>query len=141
MKLVNKENKDVRERFENLYTRSRLTRTRTPDSFNKHAPGTSLFDGTEATPLKPARRTDNGGHHPPRARRRIAFGPSEQTEATNGSPRKLGGQRLAGKDGGCRRATEDGSLARPAHHLRRRSRSLSPRAVSKVSRGDCLLVF
>ena len=107
-----------------------MIRTRTPDSFNKHAPpGTSLLDGTEATP-QPLRRTDGAAHHPPRARRRIAFGPSEPSGAS-GSPRHSArGSPLV--DGSSRRATEDGFALRPSPHFRRRSRSLSPRATPKV---------
>lgn len=106
-----------------------MIRTRTPDSFNKHAaPGTSLFDGTEATP-QPLRRPDGGASYPPRARRRIAFGAVEPAGARLSPRNNARGSALTDS----RRATEDGFTSRPPPHFRRRSRSLSPRATPKVT--------
>lgn len=113
---------------------SRMTRIRTPDSFNKHAPpGTSLFDGTEATPQRPDRRPGSAATQAPRARRRIAFGPAEIVGALPSySSAYIGGQKQAKAERAGRRATEDGSAIKQSQHLRRRSKSLSPRAVCKA---------
>ena len=109
----------------------RTLRARTPDSFNRHAaPGTSLFDGTEATPQHTRQGRlggEHGAHLPPRARRRITFGPAAEAFEQLQWPSAGGEGRGAP---GRRRQTEHGTGSRLGHRLepinRRRSRSLSP---------------